>query len=147
MAVLPTVARPPKTAPISIIVFSPITAPILIIAPIMITALLPIDMISDNSTWFDTSINFLISSKGTALYLAAVSISISMIFLIQLLKPEQSSHSHQNNEAASFTKNFTFFKFDWLGYIQIDFHRRLFRCRLNVADDFLSFHVLHPFVH
>ena len=36
---LPTVARPPRIAPISIMVPAPISAPILMTAPIMITAL------------------------------------------------------------------------------------------------------------
>ena len=39
---LPTVARAPKMAPISIMVSSPTTAPILITAPIMTTAFFPI---------------------------------------------------------------------------------------------------------
>ena len=45
MTVLPTVARPPSTAFMSIIEPSPITAPMLIVAFIIITALSPI------STW------------------------------------------------------------------------------------------------
>ena len=39
---LPTVARPPRTAPISIMVPSPMIAPMLMMAPIMMTALSPI---------------------------------------------------------------------------------------------------------
>ncbi|CAG5614755.1 Uncharacterised protein [Streptococcus pneumoniae] len=63
----PTIARPPRMAPMSIMVPAPISAPILITAPIMITALSPI------STWSRIiapgSIRALIarlSSKGTA---------------------------------------------------------------------------------
>ena len=39
---LPTVARPPSTAPMSIMVPSPTTAPMFRIAPIIMTALSPI---------------------------------------------------------------------------------------------------------